>query len=111
MAEDKQPTEEIYKERLEQVKANADNLKEVNLNNLENSKPEWINDLIDALVNNTHVETVQLVNCMINNEGGKKIGELLKSNKVIKPKANPVKVRLDHHKFKHRDQQNWNRRY
>ena len=42
-------TEEQFRERLQQVKENDSNLKELNLNNLEASKPEWMLELIEAL--------------------------------------------------------------
>src|ERR1700685_4181013 len=42
-----------------------------------------MNELLDALMANTHVTIVQLVNCNINNEGGKKIAELMTNNKAI----------------------------
>jgi len=83
MAEEKSPTEEDYRKKLEQVKSNDSSLTNLNLNNLEGSKPEWMNDLIDALLANTHVQVVQLANCGVNNEGAKRLSELLHKNAVI----------------------------
>jgi Ran GTPase-activating protein (RanGAP) involved in mRNA processing and transport len=85
MAEPQAPTEDVYRKILESAKNNDSTLTQINLNNLENggSKPEWMIELIDALIANTNVETVQLVNCNINNEGGKKIADLIIANKKI----------------------------
>jgi hypothetical protein len=80
--EDKSPTEDVYRDVLQKVKDNNSFLTEINLNNLVDSKPEWIAELVDALLHNTTVSTVQLVNTNINNDGGKKLGELLKQNQV-----------------------------
>ena len=80
--EDKQPTEDVYRAVLQKVKDNDPSLTDINLNNLVESKPEWIAELVDALVHNTAVTSVQLVNTNINNDGGKKLGDLLKQNQV-----------------------------
>jgi len=79
------PNEEVFRQILEKARNNDSSLDQINLNNLENggSKPEWMNELLDALMANTHVTVVQLVNCNINNEGGKKIAELMTNNKAI----------------------------
>jgi len=81
--DDKVPTKEVYDTKLAAIKSNDPNLKDVNLNNLEGSKPEWMHDLLEALSTNTVCETVAIANCNINNEGGKKISDLLRSNTTI----------------------------
>jgi len=83
MAEEKVPTEEDFRAKLELVKNDDSSLLSLNLNNLQGSKPEWGIELIDALSKNTHVQSVLLANCNISNEGGKRVASLLKTNTSI----------------------------
>lgn len=67
--EEKLPTKEDFDQKLQQVKSNDSTLTSVNLNNLTDAKPEWAIEFVDALLHNTTVTALQMVNCQINTEG------------------------------------------
>jgi len=81
--EEKCPTLEDFQHKLKNVKENDPALVVLNLNNLDSARPEHAIELLDALLNNTFVQTCSLVNCNINNEGGKKLAELISFNTSI----------------------------
>jgi len=83
MAETNLPNEEDYKRAVDQLKNNDSSLTELNLNNLENCKTEWSLEVIEALLNNSQCGNVCLVNCNINNDGAKKLAEVIKNNKTL----------------------------
>lgn len=51
--EEKLPTQEDYQTALEKIRNNEPSFKDLNLNNLVDSKPEWMNEIFKALERNS----------------------------------------------------------
>eukprot|EP00300_Choanocystis_sp_HF-7_P037543 c53728_g1_i1.p1 GENE.c53728_g1_i1~~c53728_g1_i1.p1 ORF type:complete len:206 (+),score=37.21 c53728_g1_i1:26-619(+) len=76
------PTQEDYANALSAMRENK-GPKRVCMNNLDDSTPMQMIEMLEACLTNTNVERLDLCHCNIDTLGGRLIGEVLKRNKTL----------------------------
>ncbi|MDP2437249.1 MAG: hypothetical protein Q8P67_16000 [archaeon] len=79
-------------EKLSEAKANTPSLTELNFCHFRDSPADFQQQLYDALVNNSHVKTLELASCGLSNEGVKKLSELL----LVNPNITALNLESNH---------------
>ncbi|CAF2989839.1 unnamed protein product [Rotaria socialis] len=71
-------------ECIAKAKANDKELTKININNIQGIKPDVLNDLLNAIKDNTHVEVLAMANVGMTDGVGRSLAELIEANSTLK---------------------------